>query len=82
MKLNIQRFQEGGQAPAPEMAQQGGPEEQLMQMAQQIVQQLGPDAAGMLAQMILEMLQGAAAAPQGQPQFAREGGKLVLKNRK
>ena len=76
-------MQEGGAAPAPEAGgpQAGGPEEQLMQMAQQILQQLGPDAAGMLAQMILDMLQSAASqAPQGQPQFARQGGKLVRRN--
>ena len=76
-------MQEGGAAPVQEAQQPaGGPEEQLMQMAQQILQQLGPDAAGMLAQIILEMLQSAASqAPQGQPQFARKGGKLTLVNR-
>ena len=76
----VKKFQEGGVAPAPEAGvQQGGPEEQLMQMAQQILQQLGPDAAGMLAQIILEMLQSASAqTPQEQPQFARKGGKLVF----
>ena len=81
--MKVKKFQEGGAAPAPAAGPQaGGPEEQLMQMAQQILQQLGPDAAGMLAQIILEMLQSASAqTPQEQPQFARKGGKLVLVNR-
>ena len=82
--MKVKFMQTGGVTPEQEMQQQagGGPEEQLMQMAQQILQQLGPDAAGMLAQIILEMLQSASAqAPQGQPQFARQGGKLVLVNR-
>ena len=87
--MKIKRFQEGGQvAPgagaAPQQGQQGpGPEEQIMQMAQEIVQQLGPEAAAMLAQAIMEMLQGGAgAAPQGEPVYAKQGGKLVLVNRK
>ena len=83
--MKIKRFQTGGEMAAPQGAEQpqgGGPEEQLMQMAQQIVQQLGPDAAGMLAQIIMEMLQSDASEPQGQPQFARQGGKLILKGRK
>ena len=38
--MKVKKFQEGGQAPAPAAAPQaGGPEEQLMQMAQQILQQ-------------------------------------------
>jgi hypothetical protein len=73
-----QAAQGGGEAPA----QQGGPEEQLMQMAGAIIQQLGPEAAAMLAQMIVQMLQEGAAQPQGQPQFARKGGKLVYNGRK
>jgi len=51
-----------GGAPAPEQggqAQGGGPEEQIAAMAQQIVEQLGPEAAAMLAEMIMQMLQGA-----------------------
>ena len=84
--MKIKRFQEGGQAPAAPQGgeQQGpGPEEQIMQMAQQIVQQLGPEAAAMLAQVIMEMLQGAGGeAPQGEPVYAKQGGKLVLVNRK
>ena len=89
----IKKFQQGGEmptggapAPAPEQGgapQGGGAEEQLAQMAQQIVEQLGPEAAAMLAQMLMQMVQGAAQqAPQGQPTYARQGGKLVMIGRK
>jgi hypothetical protein len=97
--MKIKRFQEGGQAApapaqggpaggqegAPAPAGQGGsPEEQLAQMAVQIVQQLGPEAAGVLAQMIMELLKqaGGGGAPQGAPTYARQGGKLTLIGRK
>ena len=52
-------------------------------MAQQIVQQLGPEAAAMLAEMIMQMLQGGGGEqPQGQPAFQRQGGKLVMIGRR
>jgi len=79
----VKKLQEGGQmAAAPA---QGGAEDQAMQqlaqMAQSIIQQLGPEGAAMLAQMIMEMLQGAAQGPVGAPEegqaFMRKGGKLV-----
>ena len=73
-------------ATAPEQGgapQGGGAEEQLAGMAQQIVEQLGPEAAAMLAQIIMQMLQGAAEqAPQGQPVYAKKGGKLTLIGRR
>lgn len=80
----IGRFQEGGAMPAPaeaapaEAPQGGDPMEQIYQMAAEIVQQLGPDAAAMLAQAIMEMLQGGggAPAPQGEPVY-KKGGKLI-----
>lgn len=91
--MKLRKFQEGGAAPAPEQQggapapeqggqpggqpQGGGVEEQIAQMAQQIIQQLGPDAAAMLAQVIMQMLQG-AAQQQGQPTYQRKGGKLVM----
>jgi hypothetical protein len=90
--MKVKKFQEGG--PAPEQApaqgqeaggapQEGNPEEQLAGMAQQIIQQLGPEAAAALAQMIMQMLQGGGEeAPQGQPQYQRQGGKLVMIGRK
>ena len=87
--MKIRKHQMGGQvapeaAPEEQMPQEGGmPVEQgngqeevvqqLAQVAQELIQQLGPDAAAMLAQIIMEMLQG---GQQGQPVF-RRGGKLV-----
>ena len=84
--MQIKRYQEGGAAPAaPVQAPQGGEEhmmQQLAQMGQEIIQQLGPDVAAMLAQVIMEMLQGApqevGAAPEEQ-QFMRCGGKIKKK---
>lgn len=85
--MKIRKHQMGGQmapeaAPAEQMPQeagapQGGQDEmmqQIAQIAQELIQQLGPDAAAVLAQMIMEMLQG--AAEQRQPVF-RKGGKLI-----
>lgn len=100
---NVKKFQEGGPMPAEApMEKAGAPVEggapaeggqdqmlaQLQQMAQQIIQQLGPDAAAALAQMIMEMLQGGGAAPEegapaeeGQPVY-RAGGVLSRRVRK
>lgn len=70
-------------APMPEEAgapmEQGSAEEQMAQLAQQLLemllQQIGdPNAVMMILQMAMEMLQG--AAQQSQPVF-RKGGKLV-----
>ena len=88
--MKLRKFQQGGpapaapeQAPAEAQAAQAAPEEQLAQMAQQIVQQLGPEAAAMLAEMIMQMLQGGGGEqPQGQPAFQRQGGKLVMIGRR
>lgn len=93
--MRIKRFQEGG-AMAPEEAgmapeqggapmgapEQGGdPTAQLQQMAQQIIEAIGPDAAMALAQMIIEMLQGggAAGAPEQGAGMMRNGGRLAKK---
>lgn len=73
-KMKVKKFQQGG-APAP--AGQPGPEEQLMAMAQELISQLGPEAAAMLAQAILEMLQGGGAGAPEAPVYAKRGGKLV-----
>ena len=87
MKL-VKKFQQGGPveaAPAEEVPMEGAPmeqgsaEEQMAQLAQQLVemllQQIGdPNAVMMVLQMAIEMLQG--AAQQSQPVF-RKGGKLV-----
>lgn len=86
--MKVKKFQMGGPAPegAPAPAPEGGtpagggqpgPEEQIAQMAMQIIQQLGPEAAAMLAQMIMQVLQQ-GAAPQGEPVYAKKGGKLTL----
>lgn len=85
MKI-VKYMQEGGAAPvapAPAPAPQGGEEQmmqQLAQVAQQLIQELGPDAAAMLAQIIMEMLQGGAepmgAPVEGEQQFMRCGGKV------
>lgn len=84
----IKKFQEGGVAPEAAAApapEQGGAEEQLAALAQQLVemllQQVGdPQAVMAVLQMAAEMLQGAAgapagAAPEGEPVF-KAGGKI------
>ena len=92
------KFQEGGQMmpaeAAPEAAPvqegapvQGGAEEQLAQLAQQLLemllQQIGdPNAVAAVLQMALEMLQQVAGgAEQGQPVF-KKGGKMCKKAKK
>lgn len=80
--MKVKFLQEGG-AVAPEAQPAGGQDqamEQLAQLAQQIIQQLGPEGAGALAQMILEMVQGGGQeelpAEENQPVF-RMGGKIA-----
>lgn len=89
--MYIKKFQAGGaveaapeQAPvAQEAPVQGGAEEQLAQVAQQLLQMLlqeigDPNAVAAVLQMALEMLQQAAqggGAPQEAPVF-KKGGKL------
>ena len=68
--------QAGAETPAQGQPQGGGPAEQLAQMAQEIIQQMGPEAAAMLAQIIMQMLE--SVAQQEQPAFQRKGGKLVM----
>lgn len=94
MRVKSRKFQMGGEMPQEEMmdpgmdpAQGGGemggemggsPEEQLMMMAEEIVIQLGPEAAMMLAEAIAMMVQGGGEpVPQEAPAYARRGGKLV-----
>ena len=81
-----QKFQMGG-AMAPEAAPveqapaQGGQDQmmsQLEQMAMEIIQSVGPEAAAMLAEMIMAMLQQGGAPAEGQPVFAK-GGKMKRK---
>lgn len=82
----VKKFQQGGEVVDPQMQQEtpqegnaASPEEQLMAMSQQIIQELGPESAAMLAQIIMEMLQG-GGQPQPQPTFQRKGGTLKRKN--
>lgn len=84
-----------GEAPADqmgnEMAAAGGDEQamiqQLAQVAQQIIQQMGPEGAAMLAQIIMEMLQGGGEQapvgeqPEGEPVF-KKGGKICGRMKK
>ena len=91
----VKKLQQGGNLADPAMAgapveaapapAQGGQDQmmaQLEQMAMEIVNQLGPDAAAMLAEMIMAMLQqGGAPAEGAQPVF-RKGGKIAGYTRK
>lgn len=90
--MRIKRFQDGGAMTpeeagmAPEQgAPMGGPEQggdptaQLQQMAQQVIEAIGPDAAMALAQMIIEMLQGGGGEAPAQPGMMRNGGHLTKK---
>lgn len=93
----IKKFQAGGAAPVAEAAPeqvpmeggapvQGGVEEQLAQIAQQLLQMLlqevgDPNAVAAILQMAMEMLSQAAqggGAPQEAPVF-KKGGKLRSK---
>lgn len=72
-------------APAPEQGgaadQEAAMMEQLYQMAGEIIQQMGPEAAAMLAQAIMEMLQGGQAPAAEAPVF-KIGGKMVRGGRR
>ena len=77
--MKVKKLQQGGEAAPQAAPQQGGsPEQQIMQMAQEIIGQLGPEAALMLAEAITQMAQQA----QTPPTYQRKGGKLVLKGKK
>jgi hypothetical protein len=94
-KTAVRRYQQGGPVGDPAMAgapveaapapAQGGQDQmmaQLEQMAMEIIQSVGPDAAAMLAEMIMAMLQqGGAPAEGAQPVF-RKGGKIAGYTRK
>lgn len=97
LNSKVLKYQAGGEIPAdPAMEQQGAPAPeqgapapggqdemmaQLQQIATEIIQQMGPDAAAMLAQMIMEMLQGGGGEQlppeEQQPVYQRNGGRLV-----
>ena len=73
--------QESGQVSADQDAMI----QQLSQMAAQVIQSVGPEAAALLAQIIMEMLQG-GQAPVGGPQegepIFKKGGKLCGRMKK
>lgn len=90
--MKLRKYQMGGAAPEAAPAAEGAPveggapaggaEEQLAQVAQQLVQMLlqeigDPNAVAAVLQMAMEMLQQAAGggAPQEAPVF-KKGGKL------
>lgn len=82
----VKKFQMGGTAPAqdpnaaaPAPTGEDQAMQQLAAMAQQIISELGPEAALALAQIIMEMLQGGGEAEA--PVF-KKGGRLVKKNTK
>lgn len=97
----VGKFQDGGAIPAGDPSMQGGEQmgaemqgvagdeqamvQQLAQVAQQIISQMGPEAAAMLAQIIMEMLQG-GQTPVGEPQEGepvfKKGGKLCGRMKK
>ena len=87
--MKVKKLQQGGEVVDPQMQSQeaqqapqevqSNPEEQIIAMGQQIIQELGPEGAAMLAQIIMEMLQG-GGQPQPQPTFQRRGGTLRRKN--
>lgn len=90
---NIRKMQEGGAAPMAQEEQQVQSTQQpaqpsveevqaqLMQIAESVIQQLGPEAAQMVAELILQMLQQgggqSAPTPETQPAYQRQGGRLI-----
>lgn len=83
--MKVKVYQQGGPmegaqtAEAPAQGGQDAAMQQLAQIAEQIINELGPEGAMALAQMIMEMVQG--AEQQGEPIFKR-GGKIVKKAKK
>ena len=84
----IKKFQEGGEMPtgAPQEGQPS-PEDQIVQVAQELLSKIGPEGCMMLIQVLGQMLQEGAAQqgggePQGQPVMQRRGGRLTLVSRK
>ena len=96
-KTAVRRYQQGGPMPAGDPAMAGAPVEaapapaqggqdqmmaQLEQIVMALIQELGPEGAMMVAEMIMAMVQqGGAPAEGAQPVFAK-GGKLKRKNYK
>ena len=92
VKKQVNKFQEGGAMPVgaavPAEAPQGqGGADQIVQIAAQIIQEMGPDGAAMLAQAIMELLQQMSQQapvgeqPEGEPVF-KKGGKICKRVKK
>lgn len=82
--MRLKKFQMGGELPEQGGAQ-AGMEEQIAMMAQEIIQQMGPEGAMVLAQIIVEMVQamaGQEAPVQEAPVYAKRGGRLIRVARK
>ena len=87
MKINVRKFQQGGAMPqeaAPEQAGGQDPMVQLIEMASQALQikdcQMALGVCDMLQQLVQQAQGGgqqAAPAPESQPTFQRQGGKLT-----
>lgn len=88
--MKVKKFQEGGQAPAPEAAgvQVQGTQDPLMELAQlaaQALQSQDCQAAMGVCQgflMLIQQAQGGGAAPVGEPQgepVFKKGGKMKRK---
>jgi hypothetical protein len=89
--MKVKFMQEGGEVVEQPMPQEGAPveegapaegaapapEEQLQGLAQDIIGQIGPEAATALGNMLIDMAAAGAQAPAGeQPVFARRGTKI------
>ena len=91
--MRIKRFQQGGPMEAPveegapmeggaQAPEQGGQDllMQILQVAQQALQEQNCDAAMAVCQALLQLAQGGGApqeAPAEEPTYARRGAKLV-----
>lgn len=87
MKLNVKKFQVGGELPAEEMPQESMPQEapaqeqQAAEMVEQIVMQIAqqlqdPNLIMAVGQGLMEIAQQQAAP--AEPQFRRKGGKIYF----
>lgn len=89
--MRIKRFQEGGPvgAPVEEQPMEGAPMEgqpeaggqdpmmQILQVAQQALQEQNCEAAMAVCQALMQLAQGGGGAPAEEPTYARRGARLV-----
>lgn len=68
---------------APQENTQANMEEQLVILAQKLIQELGPEATAALIQVLTQMLQSATTPQEQVPvAYQRRGGKLIPVTRK